>query len=232
MWIFNTPQNYSEMIEKIAKSTFIISLFLLYFLTCANEEFNSFMKQLSFEVEYEFVGIRLNLALLYLPLFVGIAEHMFKIHDKISTLIGIRNRYDKNVIAKKILKNCDINVETLDKSTVKMILSKAFYKYVSSTNPIIDRHYINLTLNEWCWYWITLDTFILFLITGIIFLIIKWSLINFLIVLIICLFLLLIMKLIKLQAKKYTNEEINFIFSDNKRVSEIKKELQDALLCK
>lgn len=231
MWIFNSPKNYSEMVEKIAKSAFVISLFLLYFLTCVNNEFNLFMKQISFNVEYEFVGIKLNLALLYLPLLIGISEHIFKIHDKISTLIGIRNRYDKNVIAAIILKNCKIekNANTLDQSEVKTVLSKAFYKYVSSTNPVIDQHYIYLTLNEWCWYWITLDTLALFTATGILFLLLKWSWLNLLVIVTICSLLLIIMKLIKVQAEEYTKEEIRVIFSDKKRVDEIKEELSHAL---
>lgn len=233
MWIFDSPKNYSEMVEKIAKSTFVISLFLLYFLTCINNEFNLFMKQISFNVEYEFIGIKLNLALLYLPLLVGIAEHIFKIHDKISTLVGIRSKYDKNVIAASILKYCEINrdIKTLNSREVKMVLSKAFYKYVSSTNPVIDQHYINLTLNEWCWYWITLDTLALFLTTGIIFLVINWSWQNLLIILAICAFLIIIMLLIKTQVKEHTKKEIEVIFSDEKRLTEIQKELKDALLC-
>ena len=234
MWIFDSPKNYSEMVEKIAKSTFVISLFLLYFLTCMNSEFNSFMTQISFNVEYEFIGIKLNLALLYLPLLIGIAEHIFKIHDKISTLFGIRNRYDKYVIAAKILIICKIkrNIKKLDSHEVKEILSKAFYKYASSTNPVIDQHYINLAINEWCWYWIVLDTTVLFLIIGILFLVIKWSWFNLLVILAIFAFLLLTMKLIKLQAEVYTKEEIRVIFSDKEREDEIKKELKDALSCK
>lgn len=234
MWIFDSPKNYSEMVEKIAKSTFVISLFLLYFLTCMNSEFNSFMTQISFNVEYEFIGIKLNLALLYLPLLIGIAEHIFKLHDKISTLFGIRNRYDKYVIAAKILIICKIkrNIKTLDLHEVKVILSKAFYKYASSSNPVIDQHYINLAINEWCWYWIVLDTTALFLIIGILFLVIKWSWFNLLVILAIFSFLLLTMRFIKLQAEVYTKEEIRVIFSDKEREDEIKKELKDALSCK
>lgn len=234
MWIFDSPKNYSEMVEKIAKSTFVISLFLLYLLTCINNEFNTFMQQISFNVEYEFIGIKLNLALLYFPLLIGITEHIFKIHDKISTLLGIRSRYDKKVIAAKIIDICKIkrDIEALSPSEVKKILSKAFYKYVSSTNPVIDEHYINLAINEWCWFWIALDTLILFFVIGVLFLIIKWSVLNLIVVLGILLFLMLIMKLIQLQAKVYTIDEIEIIFLDKERTEEIKKELKDALSCK
>src|SRR5690554_1008223 len=125
------------------------------------------MKHISINVEYEFIGIKLNLALLYLPLFIGIVEHIFKI-----TLLGIRSRYDKKVIAAKILNICNIkrDIETINSHEVKMILSKAFYKYASSTNPVIDQHYVNLAINEWCWYWIVLDTLVLFFVIGILFL--------------------------------------------------------------
>jgi len=231
MWIFGTPKDYSEMVEKISKSVFAISLFLFYFLTCVNDEFKSFMTQISFGVEYDFIGIKLNLALLYLPLIIGISEHVFKIHDKISSLLGIRENYDKQIVAAKILEKCDMGkkVDELNTYEVKAILSKAFYKYVSSTNPIIDQHYINLALNEWCWYWIALDTQVLFSATGVLFLIMKWSWLNLLLILAICAFLLVMMKLIKLQAEAYTEAEIRAIFSKKERADEIVKELEDAL---
>ena len=104
MWIFKSPNDYSEMVEKIAKSSFVISLVLLYILSCANEDYYAFLSGISFGGEYEFAKIKINLATLYLPLLIGILEHMFKLHDKTSTLLGIRTRYDKKYIIIPILK--------------------------------------------------------------------------------------------------------------------------------
>ena len=79
MWIFSTPKTYSEMVEKISKSVFALSLFGFYVLSCANEDFRLFLESISFGAKYEVFGIKLNLALFYIPLCVGMAEHIFKI---------------------------------------------------------------------------------------------------------------------------------------------------------
>lgn len=231
MWIFNSPKNYMEMIEKISKSTFVVLLFLLYALTCINEEFLSFLKKISFGAEYKFIGITLNLALFYLPLLMGIFEHMFKIHDKISDLFGIRKRYDKNCIVLEILKYIEVdnNINSLSDKQIKNIMSIVFYRYASSTNPIIDTHYIYLALNEWCWYWIVLDTTDLILFIGGIFLFFNLNWINFWFILSVLTLLFILMHLLKLQVKQYSKSEVYLIFQDKKRKENIKKEIGDAL---
>lgn len=66
MWIFSTPKTYSEMVEKISKSVFALSLFGFYVLSCANEDFRLFLESISFGAKYEVFGIKLNLALFYI----------------------------------------------------------------------------------------------------------------------------------------------------------------------
>ena len=85
MWIFESPTNYSEMVSKISKSVFIISLIILYLFCQISEDFNLFLEQISFGAVYELGGIKLNFALLVVPLLMGILEHVFNIHDKITT---------------------------------------------------------------------------------------------------------------------------------------------------
>jgi len=219
------------MVEKISKSIFIILLFFLYLLTCINKEFSIFLKYLSFDIEYEFIGIKFNLALFYLPLLLAILEHMFTIHDKISYLLGIRKRYDKKVIVGDILIHVGLDKykNIIIESQIKKIMSIAFYKYASSTNPVIDTHYIYLTLNVWCWYWIVLDITILFCIISGIFILLKWSLMNFLFIFIIYIILLFLLNLLKQQVKQYSKHEVIEIFNDAKRKEEITKEIENAL---
>lgn len=231
MWIFGSPKNYTEMVEKISKSTFILSVFLLYILYCANEQFADALDRLSFGIQYKFVGIEFCLAGLCLPLLIGILEHIFKIHDKISTLLKIRYKYDKNIIINAIAQKCglSLDIDNISKEKCDKLMGKIFYKYASSTKPEIDNHSILLALNEWCWFWIVMDTTILFLLTGIIFLFINFSCYNLLTVISIFLVLSFILWLIKQQAKEYTKQEINAILSDFKRKKTVKKVLENAL---
>ena len=105
MWIFSFPKNYSEMVEKISKCSFVVSLLLLYFLSCANIDFSIFLSKISFGIKYEFIGIKLTFAGVAFPLLIGILEHMFKVHDKVSTVLKIRKKYDKKIIVCTFLKS-------------------------------------------------------------------------------------------------------------------------------
>jgi hypothetical protein len=231
MWLFYSPKNYSEMVEKISKSIFIITATLIYLLSCFNNDFSNLLKEMSPTAEYDLSGLKLNAAIFYLPLLFGILEHMFKIHDLLSSLFRIRYRYDRNVIVARIMKNVgqDVNVKQLSKKTISEIMSKCFYKYTSSTNPVIDQHHIVLVLNEWCWFWILLDTLVSIFLIGLYFLIYKLSYQN-IFTLVICLgSIMALMRFVWVFLKKYTTKEIEAIFSDPERIEEIKKNIDEVL---
>jgi len=198
------------MIEKISKSVFFITLFLLFIISTANENFTHFLIKISFNAEYEIFGIKICISLFYIPFIVGILENSFKIHDKISKLLGIRKRFDKNVIIHELFRLLEIKTDEkqIKEKTVSSIMSFAFYEYASSTNPKIDEHQIHLALGGWCWYWIALDTFVSMFITGVLFLIFSWSCYNFLIWVIILFLLSVYMFFIWLQVKKYSRDEV------------------------
>lgn len=231
MWIFSTPKTYSEMVEKISKSVFALSLFGLYLLSCVNKDFQLFLEKYSFGAIYEVFGLKLNLALLYVPLCIGMAEHIFKVHDKVASLLRIRSKYDKNIIIKEFLKRSETkhDIKLIDKKTTNMLMSKVFYKYASSTNPVIDSHAIILALNEWCWCWIILDSILILLIVGIPFLAFKWSWTNLGLLVGAIIFLLIVLWLIKKQTIRYTEYEIDEIWRDENRQEEIKEEIINAL---
>lgn len=231
MWIFSSPKDYSEMIEKISKTTFMVSVLILYFLSCINNEFAVFLKTISFGIQMKFINIELSLSCLYIPLFIGVMEHIFKLHDKMSNLLQIRASYDKNIIVKQMIENSGIKYKTeqLTKEKVKLIMNKVFYKYTSSTNPQIDKHYITLALNGWCWFWILLDITVLITIMLVVFTILNCVAKNIILSIAILMILLAFLILIYFQNKKYTQLEIEAVFSDDNRKNEIKKELRNAL---
>lgn len=231
MWIFNSPKNYSEMVDKISKCSFLISLLLLYFLSCCNNDLYAFLNKISFGIKYELIGIKLTLAGAVLPLLVGIAEHIFKIHDKVSTILKIRKKYDKEVIVCSFLRSLGFEnqIPKLKDDDVSKLMSCCFYRYASSTNPQIDSHNILLALNEWCWFWIILDTEILLSMTGVAFLIIRFSWKNLLFVLLIVSSLLYIMWLINKQCSSYTKSEVDDILNNLDRKEKIRADIKNAL---
>ena len=231
MWLFESIDNYGKMIEKISKTAFMFSLLLLYCISCVNNEFKDFMETISFGATYEIFGVELNLALFYLPIIMGVLEHVFKIHDKVSDLLKIRKTYDKYVIINGLIKktNSNVSIKKCKGKLISKLMSKTFYQFASSTDPKIDSHYVTMALNEWCWFWIVLDTGLLLLVLGIVFLALNWSWINFMFVVIGVVVILVFLFLILLQTIQYTKKEISAILDDSKRFESVKKDIEDAL---
>lgn len=214
MWIFYSPKDYSEMVEKISKCVFVITALLLFFVSCISSTFRAFIEKISFNAKAKIFDVELNLALFYIPIIAGILEHMFKIHDLVSNLLNIRKTYDRKIIVASILKkiNKEDKEKELDDSKVYQIMEDCFYKYASSTKPQIDQHSIILALNEWCWFWILLDTLIVSFIVGLFFSVSSQSwkalLLTIALLDIICLF----MIGVETKMEKYTYAEVNEIF--------------------
>lgn len=229
MWLFDNPENYAQMSKKISQSVCFASLFVIYILSCVNEDFRIFVESISFGTKYEFGGIKLNLAMFYIPFLLGIVEHSLKLHNKAQALFKIRKLYDQKIIAKRIVQELGITGIKLDDKKTKKILSIAFYKYASSTNPQIDRHSINQALNGWCWFWIIFDVLLLHILLSVLYLVKYYSWKNLIVVGSVLIILIILMAFILLENKKISHQEIKEILSDKARKNTIRKELEDAL---
>jgi hypothetical protein len=136
------------------------------------------MKKCSFGVEYELFGIKLYMALLYIPLIISVLENAIQLHDLLQKPLKIRESFDRKVIITSFLDKLEIehtNQTLKSKKLYNAVMYGVFYKYASSTNPRIDEHVIGLALGTWCWFWIIFDTEILFLILGFIFVVLNGS---------------------------------------------------------
>ncbi len=236
MWIFKSTKDYGEMVDKISQSVFIISTILLFLLSQACPEFLKVLKNLSFGAIFKVCNIDLNIAIFYVPFLMGVFEHMFKLHNVWSKIFGIRKRYDRKIIVRNLISQCNIknvNANKLSNEQVRKIMDTCFYRYASSSNPNIDSHYITITLTEWCWFWIILDTLMLFDVVGVIWLIMTWwSWVNFLWFVCVNVVLLILLKLVNYVMVKYTLKEIDAILSlkSNQNVTEsVKKSISEEI---
>lgn len=171
MWLFECSKTYAEMRQKIAHAVFYISLIEVFVLAQISSEFSEVLKTLSFNTETEIFDIKLYVAYIYLPLVFSVLENMFRAHDKIQKIFGIRKRFDKKVIFVEYINQLGIN---FDKNNLKKLyaiydkeedlesaINRHFYYYVSGTNPKIDEHYVHMALTSWCWVWIVLDSIVI-----------------------------------------------------------------------
>jgi hypothetical protein len=165
---FSTPQNYAEVLTKLASfagwETYFITLLLR-----SNPRFDDFFtgieswgpigKALDIIPHYKAV----NISGVVIAIIVAVLTHMFQFHDRISDVLGIRRRFDRRSILIPLAKRVG-SVVTEDKEAKiaqrrDELMHSVFYKYASSraSNPLVDKHDIEHALNAWCSFWIFVE---------------------------------------------------------------------------
>ncbi|MCA9230963.1 MAG: hypothetical protein KDA57_09945 [Planctomycetales bacterium] len=101
---------------------------------------------------------------------VGVISRIFRVHDRISDLLGIRERFDVDVIIAELATRIGIDLANVsDDELVRLrgpIMGKAFYQFTGSKNPQIDEHLIHQALDWWSWLWVVLEASLVFALTG------------------------------------------------------------------
>lgn len=101
---------------------------------------------------------------------VGLVSRIFRIHSQVGHWLGIRERFDIDVILSEIGRRVDVDVDAVSEEQWLIhrhdLMRKAFYQFASSRSPQIDEHLIHQALDLWSWFWIVLEASVVFVVTG------------------------------------------------------------------
>lgn len=232
MPFFKAPKDYPEMLNKIACYNFLGSLIATILAVNFSEDIKKFFTLISFGLEFEKDGIKFAVSYLYPAVLIAIISRASKLHDRISDIFKIRKRFDLKFILIEISKELGYfeGEKTIKKLAEKReeLMYSVFYKYASSTSPKIDTHLIIMALDNWCWYWITIELrFICILLCIMLFIFNKSNYAFFIIIAI------LVMTLMALPVKHgcvvNAKKEITSILEDRSRKEEIRRIYKNAL---
>lgn len=167
---FAPVSSYAEMLSKIAIWTFASSLGATVTLRWNCPEIDAFLGRLAVPVPIEDLNIPLGTAL---PAFaMALVSRIFKLHDRLSDVLGIRRRFDRQeiLIPLAAATGSSLTVEQIQKvdSRRDELMGRVFYKYASSSADTskIDVHYVILALDQWSWYWVVLEALFVMAISG------------------------------------------------------------------
>ncbi len=159
---FKAVDDYPKMLNKIALATFTGAILAIWLLRYEVPALDNLLKPLSVPIKV-FGDVNLPLGTILPALVVAALSRMFKLHDRISDIFRIRQRFDVGEILfpMAIASGASLSenqIRAIKKNRVSMMY-KVFYKYASSTpgKAVIDSHYITMALDQWCWYWIVLE---------------------------------------------------------------------------
>lgn len=101
---------------------------------------------------------------------VGLAARVFRIHSQVGHWLGIRERFDIDVILTELARRVGIDVDSVTEEQWLEhrhdLMRQTFYRFASSNSPQIDAHLIHQALDLWSWFWIGLEATLLFVLTG------------------------------------------------------------------
>lgn len=107
---------------------------------------------------------------LFPALAVGLASRIFRIHGKLADWLGIRERFDVDVIIRELAQRTgyDLSLMTDEQLTQSRheLMRQAFYPFVSGRDPQIDESLIHRARDLWSWLWIGLEATTVFVLTG------------------------------------------------------------------
>ncbi len=157
---FGAPKDYPEMLTKIMVYTFFGSLLLTILVGLGSPAAASLLKKFDFKVGV--LGIQ-NIPIAYVvpPLIIALAARISKLHDRVSDIFRIRERFDLQEILVPLAGGVGIPVDLALREKLEQrrddVMNDVFYKYASSTKPQIDSHLIIMALDKWSWFWILIE---------------------------------------------------------------------------
>ena len=107
---------------------------------------------------------------LFPALAVGLLTRVYRLHARISDWLGIRERFDIDVIMSELADQLSIDLTLIPEERQiahrSHFMRAAFYAFVSGHQPQIDPQLIHQALDAWSWFWIGVETTLLFVLTG------------------------------------------------------------------
>jgi hypothetical protein len=175
---FQIAGEYPKMLAKIAIFTFFSAILGLVLLRHEFPALDNLLKPLSVPIPIA-TGLSLPFGTV-LPAFLFAAlSRIFKLHDRISDVFQIRWRFDVSEILFPLAIGCGASLTANQIRAIKKnrdsLMYDVFYRYASGTpgKAEIDPLYIKMALDQWCWYWIVLESTFLAFGLGVTFLVAK-----------------------------------------------------------
>lgn len=166
--VFLTPTNYSEMLRKLASFAFWEAWLITFLLRDIPTVDALFMRIEGYGHLGIFLSVipnhsSLNLFGLAIALAVAGLSYATQLHNKLSDILGIRSRFDREYILAPLaqLVGVSLTQDQIDglKSDRHSLMRKVYYKYTSSRSdhPLVDKHDIEHALGAWSWFWVFVE---------------------------------------------------------------------------
>jgi len=101
---------------------------------------------------------------------LGLLARVFRLHNHLSHWLGISECFDIEVILPEFARQLGIDARKVPAETWRAhrhpVMHQAFYRFASGNSPQIDGHLVHQALDLWSWFWIGLQSVVVYTLTG------------------------------------------------------------------
>ncbi len=159
--------DYQSMLNRIFWFTSASALAAVWMLRMKLPGLDAQLQQIDFTLEFGGDKIVPIPGGYLLPaLAMGLGSRVFRIHGLIARWLGVRERFEIDVIISELAKRTGIHLDAIsDKELADHrhdLMRHGFYQFVGGRNPQIDEHLICRALDLWSWFWIGVEAAVVF----------------------------------------------------------------------
>ena len=166
---------------------------------------------------------------------VGLASRVFRIHGQLASRLGIRERFDVDVIIHELATRVGVDLRGLPDDELVYhrheIMRRCFYSFVSGSEPQVDVHLTHRALDLWSWFWIGIEAAFVFVVSGFVLISAGVYPTGFIVILVAATFAAVGLPAIRSECKRYAIAQVRAIVSDKGRAAEVRQVLDSLLTC-
>jgi hypothetical protein len=158
---------------------------------------------------------------------VGMFARVFRVSSHLGHWLGIRERFEIEVILAEFARRLGLDGSTIpDERWLEQrydLMRKAFYRFASSQSPQIDVHLVHQALDLWSWFWIGLETAVVFVASGFVLIASHHYQVGTTTLAAALLLASLCLPLIRSQCRSYAIAQVRAILADAQRAAEVRQ---------
>ena len=172
------PKDYSEMLKRIFYSSAIVGILCTLSLGYISPAVKKILD--SSETKLDIGPISLPVVAVAIPLVFALLTRMMRLHNRISDLLHIREKFDINHVIVKLAEGVNFQVDPQIKMKLKekrdLLMRDVFYKYAPNVeHAVINAQLVSSAFDNWGWFWCSLEASVIILISAFL----AWFLVNF-----------------------------------------------------
>lgn len=219
--------DYQSMLNRIFWFTSAAALVAIWMLRMKSPGLDEVLREIDFTLEFGDDKILPIPGGYLLPaLAIGLGSRVFRIHSLLARWLGIRERFDIDVIISELARRTDVDIEGISEETLveqrHKIMRLGFYQFVGGSQPQIDPQLIHRALDLWSWFWIGLEASVVFVFTGFAWISMGWYQQGLIVIMSTLGSAAIGLPIIRNECRRYAIAQIRAIVADAARVDQVR----------